>query len=579
MTQTRCSSLMGAAVLAMISAMGAPASAQNAVSARVTLPQAHLIRPAGDRPGLAIAPAGDRYVYIANNRLFLQRLPQGEPVEIAGTASEEGLSSPLFAPDGQSVVYWSGAQGGTMRRIAVGGGTPTTIGQAENPFGVAWGASGALLVGQGAKGIVSFPGGGGRSETVVRVSDGELAHGPQLLPGGDAILFTVIDERTMLARGWDYARIVVQPLRGGPRTTVIAQGRDGHYASNGYLLFARDNRLLAVSFSPRLRKTNGAPISVVADEIHMNAFTGGAHVAVSDSGAVVYVPEKSGETQFALVRLDGSRQLLGPANNLANAPRLSPDGKRVAMSGVNDGNIWMAELTAPVPELKKVRSGSYYNFPVFSEDGTRVIIGTNLPNGVETVYSMRPDGAGELELLARPARAPEGWKPGTQTFSYISRRGATDYDLWTFDLATYTFAPLAAIPTSAQLSSRFSPDGRWVAYMSNETGAFEVWVQPFPANGARYRVTESGGRAPIWSLDGTELYYDANGTLNVLSVDGRGTVPVFGARRETPIAGFIPTGLRRTYDLMPDGKQFVMLFRGPVTVGVTNWIAQLPVRR
>ncbi len=545
---------------------------------RITLPDGHLIRPVDDRPGLAMAPAGDLFVYVANNRLYLRRLDQGDPTEIRGTLTEEGLSSPLFTPDGQAVVYWSGAQGGRLQRIGVAGGTPITLAPADNPFGLAWGSNGVLLVGQGPKGIVSVTGGGGRPETLVRVGDGEIAHGPQMLPGGDAVLYTVIDEKTALDRGWDHARIVVQPVRGGARTVVLDQARDGRYGSNGYLLFARDNRVLAVRFDPRSRTTRGVPVPVVDDEVHMNAFTGGAHYAFSESGALVYLPERSGETQFGLVGLDGARQMLGPANNLANAPRLSPDGTRVAMAGVSDGNVWLADLSNP-SALHKIRTGSYYNFPVFSDDGTRIIIGTNLPNGVETVYSMRPDGSGDLELLARPARAPEGWKPGTQTFSYISRRGARDYDLWTFDLSTYTFAPLAVIPDSAQLSSRFSPDGRWVAYMSNETGAFEIWVQPWPATGARYRVTEQGGRAPIWSLDGRELYYDVNGRMHVVRFQGDGT-PMFSERRELPIAGFIPTGLRRTFDLMPDGRRFVMLFRGPSTLGVvTDWTARTGARR
>jgi Tol biopolymer transport system component len=568
-----------AAWLLLSAASVATAFAQTAPPQRVTLPDKHLIRPADDRLGLAISPAGDRFVYVSNRRLYLKPLAQGEPVEITGSASNEGVSSPLFTPDGQAIVYWTGAQGGTLHRINVGGGMPTTIGQAENPFGLAWGPNGALLVGQGPKGIVSFPASGGQPETIVRVSDGELAHGPHILPGGDAILYTVITEKTMLDRGWDYAQIVVQPLRGGARTVVLDQGRDGRYMPNGYLLFARDNRLFAVAFDPKSRKTTGTPVSVVNDEIHMNAFTGGAHLAVSDSGALVYLPEKSGETQFGLVGLDGTKQIIGPAINLANAPRLSPDGTKVAMSGVDEGNIWIYDLKNPAAGLHKIRTGSYYNFPVFSEDGTRIIIGADLPNGVETVYSMKPDGSGELELLARPARAPESWKQGTQTFSYITRRAPMDYDLWTFNLTDHTFEPLVHIGTSAQLSSRFSPNGKWVAYMSNETGQFEVWVEPWPATGARYRVTEQGGRAPYWSPDGSELYYDVNGTMHAVKIQGEGP-QMFGERRELPITGFVPTGLRRTFDLMPDGKRFVMLFRGPVTVGaVANWTTALPTRR
>ncbi len=542
--------------------------AQAGRAPRITLPPNQLLRPTGDRNSLTIAPDGSRFVYVANNRLYVKPVGQGEATEIAGTAGRQGLSNPLFTPDGQAVVFWSAEDGGALKRIPVSGGTPAQICAADNPYGLTWGTGGTLLEGQGAKGILKVPAGGGTPEPVVRMNAGELAFGPQLLPGGDTILYTLIDVKTANTDGWDRARIVAQPISGGERKVVVDQGRDARYMANGYLLYALDNRVLAVKFDPKSRAVSGRPVTIV-DDVHMAANVGTAHFTVSDSGTLLYWPEKSGETQFGLVSLEtGAKKILGPAVNFANAPRLSPDGKKVAMSGVGDGNLWITDLDNPLG-LHKLLKGSYYNFPVFSEDGTRIILGTNLPDGVETVWSIRPDGS-ELELLARPARAPESWKPGTQTFSYITRRGVMDYDLWTFDLATQTFAPLVHIPVSAQLSSRFSPDGKWVAYMSNETGDFEVWAEPYPATTQRYRVSQQGGRAPLWSLDGSELYYDANGKMYAVKFLG-GTQP-FGQQRQLPISGFVPTGLRRTFDMMPDGKQLVMLFRGPSTVGmVANW--------
>ena len=329
---------------------------------------------------------------------------------------------------------------------------------------------------------------------------------------------------------------------------------------------------MAVKFDAKSRAVVGRA-STIVDDVHMAATVGTAHFTVSDSGTLVYWPEKSGETQFALVGLDGTKKILGPAINFANAPRVSPDGKKVAMSGVGDGNLWITDLDNPTG-LHKFLKGSYYNFPVFSDDGKHIVFGTFLPDGVETVYAMPADGVGDIEMLARPARAPEGWRPGSQTFSYISHKGVMDYDLWTFDLATHTNAPLARQPVTAQLSSRFSPDGNWVVYMSNETGQFNVYVEPWPATGVRFQGTKDGGTAPLWSADGTEIYYEASGKLYALRF-GNG-LNMFGAPRELPITGFVPTGLRRTWDLMPDGKTLVMLFRGPSTVGmIPNWTTLL----
>ena len=569
MLATACPALLA---LVLGAAAGRAALAQAARVQRVTLPPNHLLRPTGDRNSLAIAPDGSRFAYVANNRLYLKPVAQGEATEISGTAVRQGISNPVFTPDGQAVVFWSAEDAGVLERIPVGGGTPTKICAADNPYGLAWGLGGMLLVGQGPKGILGVPANGGAPETLVRMKDGELAHGPQLLPGGDALVYTLIDAKTADTGGWDHARIVVQPIRGGERKVVVEQGRDARYLANGYLLYALDNHLMAVKFDAKSRAVVGRPATVL-DDVHTAANVGTAHFTVSDSGTLLYWPEKSGETQFGLVGLDGTKKILGPAINFANAPRVSPDGKKVAMSGVGDGNLWITNLDNP-SGLHKFLTGSYYNFPVFSDDGKHIVFGTFLPNGVETVYAMPADGAGDIEMLARPARAPEGWRPGSQTFSYISHRGVMDYDLWTFDLATHTNAPLVRLPVTAQLSSRFSPDGNWVSYMSNETGQFNVYVEPWPATGAKFRATSDGGVGPLWSADGTEIYYESSGKLYAVRF-GNG-LNMFGAPRELPISGFVPTGLRRTWDLMPDGKTLVMLFRGPSTVGMmANWTTAL----
>ena len=391
-----CSVLLVAWVLA--GAAGREVFAQAARAPRITLPPNHLLRPTGDRNSLSIAPDSSRFVYVANNRLYVKPVGQGEAVEISGTAIRQGVSNPLFTPDGQAIVFWSAEDGGALERIPASGGTPSKMCAADNPYGLAWGSTGTLLVGQGPKGILSVPVNGGAPETLVRMKEGEWAHGPQLLPGGDAILYTLIDAKTANTEGWDRARIVVQPLRGGERKVVIDQGRDARYLVNGYLLYALDNRLMAVKFDARSRAVSGRP-SAIVDDVHMAATVGTAHFTVSDSGTLVYWPEKSGETQFGLVGLDGSKNVLGPAINFANAPRVSPDGKKVAMSGVGDGNLWITDLDNPAG-LHKFLKGSYYNFPVFSDDGKHIVFGTNLPDGVETVYVMSSDGSGDIDMLA-----------------------------------------------------------------------------------------------------------------------------------------------------------------------------------
>jgi Tol biopolymer transport system component len=548
--------------------LAAGAAAQSSPGQRIALPEEHLIG-AADRPAVAISPDGTQFVYVANNRLYLRSVGNGQPSEIPGSMIRQGVSNPIFAADGRSILFWSGLDR-MIERIAVSGGKPTPICAADNPFGMSWAPNGTLLIGQGPKGILRVAANGGTPETLIRVADGELAYGPQMLPGGDAVLFTVIDAKTALASGWDKASIVVQPIPGGMRKTVVEAGRDGRITPNGYLLYALNERLMAVRFDAKQRQTTGAAATVAGD-VRMSGPTGAAQFSVADSGAMVYLPERSGETQLGLVSLDGTRKMIGTVTNGGPTPRLSSDGKRVAWAV--DGNIWMADVDN-LSGMRKIIRGTSWNFPVFSEDGKRLLLGTILPNGLETVYMTNSDGTGDIDILARPGRAPESWIRGTEMFSMISHKGRLDYDLWTYNVPDHNMTPLARIPVSAQLSSQFSPDGHWFAYMSNESGEFQIYVEPWPQTGAKFQATKSGGVTPMWSADSTEIYYE-NGT-HMYAVTFTNGVTMFGQPRELPISGFVPAGLRRNFDLMPDFKTFLMVFRSPAQVSVVpKWNAAL----
>ena len=541
-------------------------------SQRVTLPAAHAIGGI-DRTAIAMSPDGSRFAYAANARLYVRSVAAGMPTEIAGTAIGQGASSsPLFSADGRSIVFWSSSDG-TIKRIPVAGGTATAIATVDNPFGMSWGPNDTLLVGQGPKGILRVPATGAPA-TIVTVKDGELAYGPQLLPSGDAVLFTVIDAKDALAQGWDRARIVVQPVndpRGGDRKVVVDGARDGRLSSAGYLLYSRDEKILAVKFDARTRATSGAPMTI-ADDVRTAGPTGAAQFAFADSGALVYLPNRSGELELALVSLDGTRTNLGALPNGVGSPRISNDGRRVAFA--SDGDIWTADVRN-LAGMKKVLSGSNWNFPVFSDDGRNLALGTILPGGLETVYLMPADGSREPEILARPARAPEHWFPGTQMFSFITHKGRLDYDTWTYNVATREVTPLARIPVSAQISSRLSPDGHFIAYMSNETGEYQVYVEPWPQTGARFQATKTGGVLPLWSSDSADIYY-AQGD-QMYATRFQNGVAMFGEPRKLPVSGFVQGALRRAFDQTPDGKQFLMVFRSAAQVAiVSRWMDPAP---
>jgi Tol biopolymer transport system component len=259
------------------------------------------------------------------------------------------------------------------------------------------------------------------------------------------------------------------------------------------------------------------------------------------------------QLSLVLVDRDGRKTPVGflPANTFA--PRISPDGKRVAYDTPNDGKVWIAEL-AQLSSPRRVTTGQDY-YPMWSPDGQQIVFTRDEP-GQQALYMQRSDGAGKAERLAT-GRAPESWPAKGRMFSFITL--SNYYNIWTYSLKDKKATVLIDTPGVTQHSSRFSPDGKWIAYTSVETGRFEVFVQPFPRTGAKFQVTKQGGGHALWSLDGKELFFDNNHQLFAVSVQTAGTFTT-GEPVALPIRGFIQGDARRQYDLMPDGKQFLMMF-------------------
>jgi Tol biopolymer transport system component len=264
------------------------------------------------------------------------------------------------------------------------------------------------------------------------------------------------------------------------------------------------------------------------------------------------LPGQPRQLSLVLVDRDGKKTPVGflPADTFA--PRISPDGKRVAYDS-ESGGVWIAELSNLSSPRRATTAQDHY--PMWSAAGDRIVFTRDEPNQ-QALYMQRADGTGTAERLAT-GRAPESWSTQNQVFSFITL--SNYYSIWTYSLREKKATPLIDTPGVTEHSSRFSPDGRWIAYTSIETGRFEVFVQPFPRTGAKYQITRQGGGHALWSPDGTELFVDNNHQLFAVKVQTLGTFSS-GAPTPLPIRGFIQGDARRQYDLMPDGKQFLMLF-------------------
>jgi Tol biopolymer transport system component len=203
------------------------------------------------------------------------------------------------------------------------------------------------------------------------------------------------------------------------------------------------------------------------------------------------------------------------------------------------------------------------HYPIWSADGLRLLF-ISIRNGQPAIYSQPLDGSSAAERLTETARAPESYSAVNQMLSYITLNtegGSADYDIWTYSFRDKKAAPLIVVKNSAQHSSRFSPDGKWIAYVSDESGRLELYVQPYPLTGSKFQITKNGGGHPLWSPDGKELYFDNASRMFRVAIQ---TAPKFSAGEpvQTPINGFIqgPGNYRRQYDITPDGKEFVMIF-------------------
>jgi serine/threonine-protein kinase len=529
-------------------------------------------------------------------QLYLRALDQLAATAIAGT---EGASNPFFSPDGRWVGFWSG---GALKKTSVSGGGPaTTICETPLVFGASWGSDDVIVFSRANQGLWRVAAAGGAAQAIARpdTGKGELKYLlPQVLPGAQAVLFTVT--HTPLPT-WDDTEVVVQSLAKGERTVLVHGGADGRYVRSGYLLYLRRGTLLAVPFDPQRLAVTGGAVALIADVMQAAntpneaSESGAGQFSVSESGSLLYVPGglfPDAERSLVWVDRTGAIQpLVLPARPYVS-PRISPDGHRVVLWTQGDRNVWVLDLargtlTRLTPDARNARA-------IWTPDGTHVTYGS-AAGGDETLFWKPPDGNGPAERLSTGdyQQAAASWSPDGQTLAFVERNPETGYDIWVLPLSGER-RPRPIVQTRfIEAYPDFSPDGHWLAYMSEESGRPEVYVQPYPGPGPRQQVSTNGGTAPAWSHDGRELFYTTS-----QSVGGQATLtkmmavpvalrPTF--RAGTPLMLFQgqygATAAIRGYDVASDGRRFLMVQqkeRPAISVTdmilVQNWFEELKTR-
>jgi Tol biopolymer transport system component len=509
-----------------------------------------------DRNVLAVAPDGRRYVFDTPRGLYLRSMDEGEARLLPGT--EEPLESPFFSPDGQSVAY---LQAGRLKRLAMAGGSPVVIAPAGRLWGATWAADGSIFFAQ-REGIMRVPASGGTPVLVIPASEGEQLDGPRLLPDGDSLLFSVARHAVFTqANPWDSAEVVVQSLSSGARRVLLSNGSDARYVRSGHLVYAVEDALHAVRFDANALEVRGGPVSLVVG-VGRALSTGSANYEVSDEGTLFHAVGTGAATRSPLVWVDREGRteavpVIRP--QLFRTPRLSHDDQRVLLSA--DGDVRVYDLATG--RETRLTSGRQSGFPAWHANGTVAYTSSGSQGeGHTNAWLLPPNSDGGAARLTRldGQMDVDSWSPDGRTLAVHHHKpdGDTDVLMIAFeDGKSSEPQPFAAGP-SQEMAAVFSPDGRYVAHLSNETGRTEVVIRPF-LSGPKITVSSGGAGDLAWARNG-ELFYrrPSDSTMVAVRVSTTPALTVGRPQELFRTAGLLYGVSAARYAVSSDGKRFLM---------------------
>jgi serine/threonine-protein kinase len=546
----------------------------------IQLPQSQFLWDSSG-PHVAISPDGNRLAYVAleggQRRLYHRPVDEFEATPLTGT---EGASRPFFSPDGKWVGFF--AQRKLKKASLLGEGAPVTLGEAVEGWGGTWGEDGTIVfTPMWLVGLSRVHSGGGSPEVILPASTESQFGYPQFLPGGRAILFTLFSPET--------SHIALLSLDTGEVRTLI----DGTYAryASGHLFYTQADSLFAVRFDSKRLEVEGAPVPFLS-ELRMSGL-GGSAFAVSESGSLVYIPGRYQDYKarsLLLIDRRGNVEQVTPLKDHYRMPRFSPDGKRIALCiGKNDWHdVHVIDLATR--KLNRLTFNSEWNdcCPAWSPDGKRLAFLSFSPDGGGGIFWKHADGRGQASRLTASnhprlaeSHMPSSWGddlllfeedlPNNSEIAFLTMDGDSKPQRFT------------ETPSILEFGARLSPDGRFVAYQSNETGRNEIFVQPFPDGGGKWQISSGGGIGSAWRSDASEIFYMS--PAGALMRVGIQTEPEFRATDARPLfpgleletfGGWLGFA---NFDVSPDGQTFVVIRRDATPAReirfVQNWMEEV----
>jgi len=534
-----------------------------------------------DQQMVAISPDGSELAYVAihgrTQQLYLRGMNSLEAKPVPGT---EDATNPFFSPTSQWLGFFVG---GKLKKVSVAGGAAVTLGgDVSFARGGTWSGQGSIIFTPTANSFLQqISDSGGALRPVTHFEKGEATHRwPEFLPDGRSLLFAAGPS----SGNWANSQVVVQSLGTGERRSLIQGGTNPRYALSGHLLYAQAGTLMAAPFDAQRLQLMGSAVPVL-ENVLQSAATGAAQYSLSATGSLVYISGGANALPRKLVWVtrNGVEQAIPAPPHSYNYPRLSPDGRRVSVTIVEqESQTYVYDLARDA--LARLTFGGNLNqYAVWSPDGKRVAFSSNRELGPPNVFWEPSDGSGGVERLTTSEyiREPNSFSPDGQSLAFTEVNPTTGFDIWILRLDVRKAEAFIQAPSN-QTGAQFSPDGHWLAYNSDESGHSEVYVQSYPGPGGKWQISTEGGTEPVWNRNGRELFYRIGDNMMVVEVT---TQPSFSAGKpRTLFAGpylSAPGNLLPNYDVSGDGQRFLMIKAGEEETALTqivvvqNWFEEL----
>ena len=544
------------------------------------------LRTGGIHPEVAISPDGTRIAYVGGGtpqtrQLYLRQLGQLDASPMPGT---DGGTSPVFSPDGEWVAFLQGDS--TLRRVSMLGSRAQTVLETESPVRVlSWGPDDMIVFGT-PNGLWRISAWGGEPQSLTTVSTEREAHlWPDVLPDLNGVLYTVWSGSV------EASRLAVVSLKTGEIRDLLPGGSHPRYSPTGHIVYGVEGALWAVGFDLGTHTlTSRAPVPVL-DHVNTKDPSGAASFGLSHDGSLVYVSGTATQTsppaRLAWMDREGREQPLElPARGYA-WPRVSPDGRHVAVTIVEPDNtdLWVVDVgRETLTRLTFDEADDLH--PVWTPDGRQLVFASRRAESTQ-MSTTAADGTGTVEPLIEGTDEafPASFSPDGRQLVVEERSRDRGHGLALLEMErTEALEPLLDTEF-AERNPEISPDGRWIAYESDESGRFEVYIRPFPAvDEGKWIISRAGGTRPLWAPDGRELFFVEPGE-RLMAVPIHTTDTTVSLGRPEALANLPPDPARlgRNYDVSPDGR-FIVVRQAGVTddpssahrvVIVQHWLPEL----